>query len=242
MRPQTHNLRKEESSAPKSMRGADFTTLLMKNFFAAPTTIRRFFVRAMLLMPVAFTAWYLLVPALHWPIRWFLSGMAALGMPEFLTQVTQTLSGFELITSLTPGVVAGQPFRPDAILTTDIDARIYTWGTALMATLTLAAWDKFRWKYLWYGFLILLPFQMAAVFAVGMKQMVLASPAVMAQVDWAQWQFEAVAYLYQFSTLMMPPVTAVVVWLVLHRNFVAKFVGADVIDLIRATEKRAKRA
>jgi hypothetical protein len=39
---------------------------------------------------------------------------------------------------------------------------------------------------------------------------------------------------------MMPPVTAVVVWLVLHRNFVAKFVGADVIDLIRATEKRAK--
>jgi hypothetical protein len=207
----------------------------------APTTIRRFFFRSMILMPIAFTAWYLLVPALHWPIRWFLSAMVLFGVPDFLTQVTQTLSGFEFVTSLTPGAQAGQPFRPDAIITTDVDARIYTWGTALMATLTLAAWDKSRWQYLWYGFLILLPFQMAAVFAVGMKQMVLSSPAVMAQVDWAQWQYEAVAYLYQFSTLMMPPVTAVVVWLVLHRNFVAKFVGADVIDLIRATEKRAAR-
>ncbi|MGL5002640.1 MAG: exosortase H-associated membrane protein, partial [Casimicrobium sp.] len=120
----------------------------MKNIFAAPTTIRRFFVRAMLLMPIAFAAWYLLVPALHWPIRWFLSGMVALGVPEFLTQVTQTLSGFEFVTSLTPGAQPGQPFRPDAILSTDIDARIYTWGTALMATLTLAAWDKSRWAYL----------------------------------------------------------------------------------------------
>jgi hypothetical protein len=207
-----------------------------------PTTIRQFFFRAMLLMPLVFAAWYLLVPALHWPIRWFLSAMVLFGVPEFLTQVTQTLSGFEFITSLTPGAQAGQPFRPDAIITAEIDARIYTWGTALMATLTLAAWDKFRWKYLWYGFLILLPFQMAAVFAVGMKQMVLSSSAMIAQTGWAQWQIEATAYLYQFSTLMMPPVTAVVVWLVLHRNFVAKFVGADVIDLIRANEKRAKRA
>jgi hypothetical protein len=212
------------------------------SFLHTPTTIRQFFFRAMLLMPFVFAAWYLLVPALHWPIRWFLSAMVLFGVPEFLTQVTQTLSGFEFITSLTPGAQAGQPFRPDAIITAEIDARIYTWGTALMATLTLAAWDKFRWKYLWHGFLILLPFQMAAVFAVGMKQMVLSSPAVIAQTGWAQWQIEATAYLYQFSTLMMPPVTAVVVWLVLHRNFVAKFVGADVIDLIRANEKRAKRA
>ena len=28
--------------------------------------------------------WYLLVPVLHWPIRWFLSGMALLGVPEFI--------------------------------------------------------------------------------------------------------------------------------------------------------------
>lgn len=193
-------------------------------------------------MPIVFAAWYLLVPALHWPIRWFLSAMVVFGVPEFLTQVTQSLSGFEFVTSLTPGAIAGQPFRPDAIISAEVDARIYTWGTALMATLTLAAWDKFRWHYLWYGFLILLPFQMAAVFAVGMKQMVLSSPVVMSQVDWAQWQYEAVVYLYQFSTLMMPPVTAVVVWLVLHRNFVAKFVGADVIDLIRATEKAKRKA
>jgi hypothetical protein len=207
-----------------------------------PTTIRQFFFRALLLMGPVFAVWYLLVPALHWPIRGFLAAMAHFGIPEFMTQVQQTMSGFEFITSLSPGAIAGQPFRPDAVVSAEIDARIYTWGTALLATLTLAAWDAKRWRYLWFGFLILLPFQMAAVFAVGMKQMVLSSSAVMAQVDWASWQFEATAYLYQFSTLMMPPVTAVVVWLVLHRNFVAKFVGADVIDLIRANEKAKAKA
>jgi hypothetical protein len=207
-----------------------------------PSTIRQFFFRALLLMPVVFAVWYVLVPLLHWPIRGFLAAMAHFGIPEFMVSVQQTMAGFEFVTSLSPGSVAGQPFRPDAVVSTDIDARIYTWGTALMATLTLAAWDRARWRYLVFGFLILLPFQMAAVFAVAVKQMVLASPAVMSQVDWASWQFEVVAYLYQFSTLMMPPVTAVVVWLVLHRNFVAKFVGADVIDLIRATEKAKAKA
>jgi hypothetical protein len=68
-------------------------------------------------------------------------------------------------------------------------------------------------------------------------------PAVRAQVEWAQWQLEVIAYLYQFSTLMMPPVTALAVWLLLHREFVEKFVGADIIALIRATEKKKpKRA
>jgi hypothetical protein len=82
---------------------------------------------------------------------------------------------------------------------------------------------------------MLLPFQMLAIFAVAMKQILIdTAPAVRAQVDWAQWQFEVVVYLYQFSTLIMPPVTAVAIWLFLHRKFVEQFVGADVIALIRA--------
>jgi hypothetical protein len=212
--------------------------------FHSPKNISRFFWRILLWVPFVFLAWYALVPILHWPIRWFLSGMALLGVPEFVTAVGQTLHGFEFVTNLTPGAQPGQAFRPDAIISTEVDARLYTYGNALMASLTLAAWHKDRWKNLWYGWLLLLPFQMLAVFAVGMKQVLLNSgPAVRAQVEWAQWQLEVIAYLYQFSTLMMPPVTALAVWLLLHREFVEKFVGADIIALIRATEKKKpKRA
>ena len=207
-----------------------------------PTSIGRFFLRILLWVPPVFAAWYVLVPVLHWPIRWFLSGMALLGLPEFVTSVTQSLYGFEFMTSLSPGAVAGQAFRPDALVNAEVDARLYSYGAALMAALTLAAWHPQRWRNLWYGWLLLLPLQMLAVFAAGMKQILLSSgPAVRDQAAWAAWQLEVIAYLYQFSTLIMPPVTALVVWFVLHRRFVEKFVGADVIAIVRASEKRPKR-
>ena len=204
-----------------------------------PTTIGRFFLRILLWVPPVFLGWYVLVPVLHWPIRWFLSGMALLGVPEFVTSIQQTLHGFEFLTNLSPGQLEGQAFRADATISTEVDARLYSYGTALMTALTLAAWHPQRWRNLWYGWLALLPFQMLAVFAVGMKQILLnAGPAVREQAAWAQWQLETIAYLYQFSTLIMPPVTALVVWFVFHRKFVEKFVGADVIAMIRASEKQ----
>ena len=185
-------------------------------------------------------AWYVLVPLLHWPIRWFLSGMALLGVPEFVTSIQQTLHGFEFQTNLAPGSAPGQTFRPGATISAEVDARLYSYGTALLAALTLAAWAPIRWRNLWYGWLALLPLQMLAVFAAGMKQILLSSgPGVVEQSGWASWQLEAIAYLYQFSTLIMPPVTALAVWIVLHRAFVEKFIGADMISLLRA-DKSAK--
>lgn len=205
-----------------------------------PTSIGRFFLRILAWVPLVFLCWYVLVPLLHWPIRWFLSGMALLGVPEFVSSVQQTLHGFEFVTNLSPGVLPGQQFRPDAVVSTEVDARLYSYGTALMAALTLAAWHRDRWRNLWYGWLALLPFQMLAVFAVSMKQILInSSPAVREQAAWAQWQLETIAYLYQFSTLIMPPVTALAVWFVFHRKFVEKFVGADVIAMIRASERVA---
>ena len=83
-----------------------------------PKTISRFFLRILAWVPLVFLCWYLLVPVLHWPIRWFLSGMALLGVPEFVTSVQQTLHGFEFLTNLSPGVTPGQVFRPDATVST----------------------------------------------------------------------------------------------------------------------------
>ncbi|MFN3629196.1 MAG: exosortase H-associated membrane protein [Casimicrobiaceae bacterium] len=212
--------------------------------FTPAETIRQFFLRALFWLVLVLLCWYVLVPLLHWPIRWFLSGMALLGVPEFVTGVHQTLTGFEFQTNLSPGAASGQPFRPDAVIAVAVDARLYSYGSALMAALTLAAWERDRWRHLTMGWLILLPFQMLAVYAVGMKQIVIdGGPAVAAQTDWAGWQIEAIAYLYQFSTLIMPPVTAIAVWLVLHKRFVERFVGADVLALIRkAAEKPSRTA
>lgn len=205
-----------------------------------PTTIGRFFLRILLWVPPVFMAWYVLVPLLHWPIRWFLSGMALLGVPEFVSSVQQTLHGFEFLTNLAPSSTPGQSFRPGATLSAEIDARLYSYGSALMAALTLAAWHPKRWQKLWYGWLTLLPLQMLAVFSAGMKQILLSSgPGVVDQVGWSPWQLEVIAYLYQFSTLIMPPVTALAVWFVLHRSFVEKFIGADMITLLQ-TDKKAK--
>jgi hypothetical protein len=228
-------LRPRNNLLSPSLNDSTVTTAFLSHEFQSPKTISRFFWRIMLWVPVVFVCWYAMAPMLHWPIRWFLSAMVLLGMPEFLTNVSQTITGFDVTTNLNPGAAAGQAFSTRAVVSTDVDARIYTYGTALFASLTIAAWHKDRWQHLWRGWLMLLPFQMLAIFAVAMKQILIdTAPAVRAQVDWAQWQFEVVAYLYQFSTLIMPPVTAVAIWLFLHRKFVEQFVGADVMALIRA--------
>ncbi|MCS6996156.1 MAG: hypothetical protein NZ533_04245 [Casimicrobiaceae bacterium] len=213
----------------------------MRLLFAPAEDVRQLFGRALLWLVLTVVCWYLLVPLLHWPIRWFLSGMALLGVPEFVSGVTQTPTGFEFETRLAPGAESGLAFRPGGQIAVTVDARLYTYGAALFAALTLAVWDARRWRYLAIGWLVLLPFQMLAVYAAGMKQIVIdGGPAVAAQIDWARWQIEAVAYLYQFSTLIMPPVTAVVVWLVLHRRFVERFVGADVLALLRTSARSAR--
>jgi hypothetical protein len=195
---------------------------------AAELSPGQFFRRAMARLPITFIYWAVMAPVLHFPIALGLALLAWLGYPNWLLDVEQTAHGFHFLTSLKPSSLDGQ-FNASATVSTDVNGLLYTFGLPLFAGLSLATGSKPAWRPLIIGYLALLPFQFIAVYATGLKQVVFdLGPAVAAQVEFSTLQRTVVAYCYQFSTLIMPPVTAVVVWFLIHREFVEQFVGKTV--------------
>jgi hypothetical protein len=69
-----------------------------------------------------------------------------------------------------------------------------------------------------------LPFLIVAIYFTGLKQIsVGAAPEIARQMEFSSLQNTVIAYLYQFSTLIMPPVTAIAAWFLTHREFVERF-------------------
>jgi hypothetical protein len=193
----------------------------------APQSILNLFLRTLAWLPLAFLLWIIAAPVLHFPIAVATQALSWFGIPQWLLDVEQGAHTFNFITTLKPASTDGT-FDPNARVTTEVNALLYTFGLPLFAALTLAAAQP-RWgRTLWCGYLILLPFQLLAVYATGLKQLAFnMGPIVAQQMEFGTLQRTLTAYAYQFSTLIMPPVTALVVWFFLHRQFVESFVRGD---------------
>jgi hypothetical protein len=192
--------------------------------FNPPKSIYVLFARTMLWLPLTFFLWALNAPILHFPIALATQALSWFGVPSWLMDVEQGARTFNFITSLKPpSAEAG--FSASARVATEVNGLLYTFGLPLFAALTLAAAEK-RWvRALWLGYLFLLPFQLLAVYATALKQIAFEfGPAVAQQMEFSTFQNTAVAYAYQFSTLIMPPVTALLAWFLTHRETVQRFV------------------
>ncbi len=192
----------------------------------APRSILSLFLRTMAWLPLVFMLWVIAAPVLHFPIAVATQALSWLGIPHWLLDVEQGARTFNFITTLKPASADGA-FDPNARVTTEVNGLLYTFGLPLFAALTLAAAQPTWQRTLWRGYLILLPFQLLGVYATGLKQIAFnMGPIVAQQMEFGIVQRTLTAYAYQFSTLIMPPVTALVVWFILHRGFVESFVRA----------------
>ncbi len=197
--------------------------------FTPPTTIGAFFVRVLLWLPITFLLWVICAPLLHFPIALAMHALSWIGIPQWLLDVEQGAQTFNFITSLKPPS-GDDAFRANARVETVVNAMLYTFGLPLFAALTFAAWQTHMVRTLSIGYAVLLPFQLLAVYVTGLKQIAFNfGPVVAQQMEFGVVQNTLIAYTYQISTLMMPPVTALAVWLVTHRSFVEGFVRRDLL-------------
>ena len=189
-----------------------------------PTTIYALFWRTIFWLPLMFFLWVLNAPILHFPLALAMQALSWIGVPSWLMDVEQGARTFNFITSLKPpsGEAA---FSASARVTSEVNGLLYTCGLPLLAALTLAAAQK-RWlRALVVGYAILLPFQLIAVYATGLKQIAFdMGPIVAQQMEFSMLQKSALAFVYQYYTLIMPPVTAMLAWFVTHRDTVQRFV------------------
>jgi hypothetical protein len=69
---------------------------------------------------------------------------------------------------------------------------------------------------------VLLPCAAWGAFADFLKNVAItAGPAVAAQTGFAAWQREAIAFAFQFGSLILPAVAPAVLWVALHGRFIA---------------------
>jgi hypothetical protein len=178
----------------------------------------RFVLKVLAWLPVAFVVWYFGAPLLLWPVKLLLAAVAA-GLPDLVTAVEQNAAIFTFATTLKPG----EALTASAHVTVDVDGLLYSFGMPLYAALVLAAREP-RWpRTLALGYAVQLPFVFWGVLADFLKNVAITSgPLVASQTGFAAWQREAIAFAFQFGSLILPTVVPAVTWVLTHRAFLER--------------------
>ena len=177
----------------------------------------RFVLRTLAFLPLAFAVWYFAAPILLWPCVLIVRAVAHTAFGDLIRAVEQTDATATFVTTLGAGVAPAKAF-----VTVDVNLLLYSFGLPLFAALTLAAHAP-RWKrYLAIGYATLMPVVAFGVLADCLKNVAItAGPAIASQTGFAPWQREAIAFAFQFGSLILPAVAPAVLWVAMHGRFVA---------------------
>ena len=188
----------------------------------ARSPLARFILTVLAWLPVTFAVWYFVSPALMWVVK-YLCAAAVAPFGDLVRAVEQSGSMLQFVTSLKAGqATAG------GVITVSVDGLLYSFGMPMFAALTLAAREPGRWKVLALGIVALLPFVTFGAVADFLKNVAITSgPLVASQAGFSAASREAIAFAYQFGTLILPTVAPAVAWVVTHRAFLERMRGAS---------------
>jgi hypothetical protein len=182
----------------------------------------RFVVKVFAWLPVAFAVWYFAATALLWPAAVMARLGARLAFADLVDVVEQTGATLTFVTSLKPGSALAQSGQ----VTIDVDMLLYAYGLPLYAALVLAAREPGWPRRLVVGYLLLMPVVAWGVLADFLKNVAIAAgPFVASQTGFVAWQREAIAFAYQFGSLILPSVVPAVAWVLTHRDFLERLRG-----------------
>ena len=181
------------------------------------TTVGRFALRTLGWLPVAFAVWYVAAPVILYPVTLIVRAAAYTTMRALVGGVEQSRAIVTFVTTLKVATLT-----PRAVLTVDVNMLLYAFGLPLFAALTLAAHERDWKRHLAVGYAVLLPLIACCVLADFLKNVAItAGPAIAAQAGFVAWQREAIAFAFQFGSLILPAVAPAVLWVALHGRFVA---------------------
>jgi hypothetical protein len=181
--------------------------------------IARFVVTVLAWLPVAFVVWYFAAPLLLWPVKLLVEAGVRIGAGDLVRAVEQQGSILTFATTLKPGTATGA----GGVITVDVNMLLYSFGMPLFAALVVAAREPGWPRRLVVGCAALMPFVAWGVVADFLKNIALTSgPMVASQTGFVAWQREAIAFAYQFGSLILPTVVPAIAWVVSHRGFLER--------------------
>ena len=180
------------------------------------STLWRFVLQALLWLAPAFLLWHLVAP---W--HGALAGMLAefgvsLFLPELIVEWGRDGEMLGFVTSIlqASGAETGN-------IQINVNPRLYTWSAALYLALALAS--RSDWSNIPLALALLLPLQAWGIaFSFLMQVGISADAAVTAQVGLAGLAREGVALAYQLGTLILPPLSPVILWATFDNNLLSQ--------------------
>jgi hypothetical protein len=186
-----------------------------------PPRLSAFILSVLAWLPVTFAAWYFAAPLILWPSVLLIEGVARVAFSDIVRAVEQAGGTVTFMTTLRPGTGAASGY-----ISVDVNLLLYSFGMPLLAALILAAREP-KWKrYLLIGYVALVPFIAWGGLADFLKNVAItAGPAVASQTDFSAAQREAIAFAFQFGSLILPAIVPAVVWVLMHRRYLERLRG-----------------
>jgi hypothetical protein len=169
-------------------------------------------------LPLTFAVWYFAAPIILWPAAMLIEGVARAGFSDLVGTIDQAGATLTFTTTLRPGTGAGGGF-----ISVDVNLLLYSFGMPLLAALILAARETTWKRHLVVGYLVLTPFIAWGGLADFLKNVAItAGPAVASQTNFSAAQREAIAFAFQFGSLILPAIVPAIVWVLMHRRFLER--------------------
>ena len=182
-----------------------------------PLTVGGFVARTLAWLPLAFAVWYFTAPVLLAPAVMIVRAFARVGFGDIVRSVEQSANAVTFVTALRPGNAAMA-----GVVTVDVNLLLYSFGLPMLAALILAARERAWKRHLAIGYVALQPFIAWGVLADFLKNVAItAGPVVASQTGFVAWQREAIAFAFQFGSLILPAVVPAVLWVAMHGRFLA---------------------
>lgn len=189
-------------------------------------SIRSFMASVVVWLPIMFFCWYSLAVLLTLPLHLALDALLPWIFPQVVEVIEQNGHLLDVVTRFSLPATAG--FSPPAgqvgLLVFTVNPLVYGYGLPLYGALLLAApgTEGEKWRNAMVGFLALYAVQFWGVFFEMLKTLLFGlGPEATAEMAFSALSLELVAWTYQFGYLILPTVSPLMLWLWLHRAFVA---------------------
>jgi len=183
----------------------------------AQSSVARFALRTLCLLPLAFALWYFAAPLLLWPALQLVRTLAHFAFADIVRTVEQSAALATFVTTL-----QARGATQTGVITVDVNVLLYSFGLPLFVALTLAARERSWKRHLVLGYAALQPIVAWGVLADFLKNVAItAGPAVASQTGFGGWQREAIAFAFQLGSLILPAVAPAVLWVAMHTRFIS---------------------
>lgn len=192
-----------------------------------PISLKLFLLTTALWLPLTCFVWFALRSVIVFPITRLARWMLDLWLPGVIHESSQYVHFFKFtaLIPLPPGMTAAPGQIP--AMDGNVNALLFTYGLGVFWALVMATPDQRdyslarRWGIALAGWLILMPVQAASIVASVARNLFIDLGASGQQLA-AQHHvnIELVAYFYQAATLIVPMISALIVWALFHRRFI----------------------